>query len=311
MSVGRLEDQSTRRALWLSACTSIGRAPSCALHLDHRSVSGHHAEISWDGRMWKLRDLGSRNGTFVRAEGQEPRRLDHGEELELALGVELGFASSTTIFRVSDLSAPCLLARAEDGEVRSASDDILCLPSDELLEVTIFCEVDGRWMLEDGGGQRPLSSHERVRAGGRDWEVSVPGSLPDTYEISHQPGVHTSLFRFAVSRDGEHVELRVIEGPTTVEIEARSHLALLLTLARVRLAEAANAELPRSEHGWVYREELERMLGVDTSAINLWIHRARKQLAAHGIRDAALVIERRAGVAQLRIGAAKLEIADA
>jgi hypothetical protein len=61
----------------------------------------------------------------------------------------------------------------------------------------------------------------------------------------------------------------------------------------------------------VHRDELPRLLAVEPHMPNLWIHRARKQLAALGVRDAAMLIERRANATQLRIGVRRLEIVNA
>jgi hypothetical protein len=43
----------------------IGRSADCGLRLDHPSVSRAHAELADAGDGWCLRDLGSKNGTFV------------------------------------------------------------------------------------------------------------------------------------------------------------------------------------------------------------------------------------------------------
>lgn len=43
----------------------IGRAPDCDVQLDHPSVSRAHAELSHDGKSWRLRDLDSKNGSFA------------------------------------------------------------------------------------------------------------------------------------------------------------------------------------------------------------------------------------------------------
>ncbi|MEU4659064.1 DUF1707 and FHA domain-containing protein [Streptomyces sp. NPDC023723] len=43
----------------------IGRDPGCGLRLNHETVSRAHAELSRQGGMWVLRDLGSTNGTTV------------------------------------------------------------------------------------------------------------------------------------------------------------------------------------------------------------------------------------------------------
>ncbi|MEE1756554.1 DUF1707 and FHA domain-containing protein [Streptomyces sp. SP18CS02] len=43
----------------------IGRDPANGLRLSHETVSRCHAELSRDGGLWILRDLGSTNGTTV------------------------------------------------------------------------------------------------------------------------------------------------------------------------------------------------------------------------------------------------------
>lgn len=43
----------------------MGRDPGCDLVIDHPSVSRQHAELYREGDRWRLRDLGSKNGSFV------------------------------------------------------------------------------------------------------------------------------------------------------------------------------------------------------------------------------------------------------
>jgi NADPH-dependent 2,4-dienoyl-CoA reductase/sulfur reductase-like enzyme len=52
----------------------IGRDPEATLVLSHGAVSRRHAEIVCENGRYILRDLGSRNGTFVNGERLEPRR---------------------------------------------------------------------------------------------------------------------------------------------------------------------------------------------------------------------------------------------
>jgi hypothetical protein len=302
--VAMLEDQATGERHWLCARHLLGRAPACQLRVDEPRVSGFHAELIWDGRRWMVQDLGSRNGTVVGTHTLAP-----GEQVELLRDIELILAGRRR-FRLVDDSAPHLVATAADGEVRIADSELLSLPSDEAPELTIYRDLDSSWVIESSTGISPAREGETLFAGGRPWRLTLPTSLPDTREIDNELRLHALGFRFFVSRDQEHVELLLEHLGARVEIEARAHLALLLLLARTRLADGGS-ELPESERGWVQRDELPRMLGVEPHMINLWIHRARKQLADHGIRDAAALFERRASATQLRIGVRRLEIADA
>ncbi len=75
---------------------TIGRAPDCDIVLPRRQVSRHHARIERVDEGYLLRDLGSKNGTYVngqRVEG-EPHRLNDGDEIQIALYVKLGFVAA-------------------------------------------------------------------------------------------------------------------------------------------------------------------------------------------------------------------------
>lgn len=54
-----------RATIALDDITSIGRDESCRLHLSDPCVSARHARIERKPTGWSIRDLGSRNGTFV------------------------------------------------------------------------------------------------------------------------------------------------------------------------------------------------------------------------------------------------------
>jgi DNA-binding NtrC family response regulator len=63
----------------------IGRSRNCHVVLGDPRVSGRHAEIAWDGERIVVRDLSSRNGTWL-DRGDTSRRLDPGEPVELQPG---------------------------------------------------------------------------------------------------------------------------------------------------------------------------------------------------------------------------------
>jgi pSer/pThr/pTyr-binding forkhead associated (FHA) protein len=70
---------------------SVGKLPSCGVSLGHDpTVSRMHALLENYGSAWSIRDLGSRNGTYVNAERLTAERL-------LRPGDQLRFGNSRSI----------------------------------------------------------------------------------------------------------------------------------------------------------------------------------------------------------------------
>ncbi|HEX6240346.1 MAG TPA: FHA domain-containing protein, partial [Polyangiales bacterium] len=77
---------------------SIGRASAHSLVLRHPSVSKQHAQLQ-AGVSYCLRDLGSRNGTFVNGIPiSGPHWLEDGDSLKLG-AVQMWFVKAKTLWR--------------------------------------------------------------------------------------------------------------------------------------------------------------------------------------------------------------------
>lgn len=289
----------------LVARTIIGRANACSLRIARSNVSGIHAEVVWDGANWQVQDLGSRNGTFV-----DGRRLGSGEQTVLAEGATLTFGAPEHRYVLTDASPPRLMATPDHGEPLVAECDILWLPAPDFCELSIFRDSGEQWVVESDAAKRIIDDQEVVTAGGRTWRVYLPAAIARTRDsrAELEPTLDDITLEFFVSRDGEHIDIKFTERGVVHELEYRAHFAMLLALARSRLADASQPHLSRSEHGWMYREQLIEELDVDLQLLNLWIHRARQQLAKAGIRAAGAMIERRAGTQQVRIGVERLVV---
>ena len=83
-AVAKLTQSGGSRVCQLTKRTLIGRSSICALMLTHTYVSREHAVMSWSGNIWKLRDLGSRNGTFVGSHQLSPGEDHVLESVSLA-----------------------------------------------------------------------------------------------------------------------------------------------------------------------------------------------------------------------------------
>jgi len=74
----------------------IGRGTDCDIVLPERQVSRHHAQIERDKGGYLLRDLGSKNRTYVNGQEMDdkPYRLKDGDEIQIALCIKMGFVGA-------------------------------------------------------------------------------------------------------------------------------------------------------------------------------------------------------------------------
>jgi hypothetical protein len=61
----------------------IGRSPECDVFLDDVTVSRRHAELTREGGVFTIRDLGSLNGTFVNKRRIESSVLEDDDEVQI------------------------------------------------------------------------------------------------------------------------------------------------------------------------------------------------------------------------------------
>lgn len=298
--MGSLRDLQTRAVRPLPARLLVGRAPSCTLCLEDRRVSGEHATILWTGTRWEVRDLGSRNGTFL-----DGVRLEPGVSQGLERGSRVSFGTPDSGFELVEPSPPSALAEdLTTGALLAAEGGILALPSPADPLALVYTDARGRWVAEQG--EDPVEIDDgHVLTAGRPFRIRLPAAIESTAPVDVGPRVDTVRLRFYVSRDEEHVELGVVHRGQETRLDRREHWYGLLTLARRRMEEAG---LPLSEQGWVDRDRLLRMLQVDANAFNVAMYRARGQLAAAGVEGAAGVVEVRRGQRRIGIEPDRLEI---
>lgn len=293
------------RELILPARCLIGRAPACDLVLAEKTVSGQHAVIQWSGAAWELRDLGSRNGTYL-----DDAKLGPGASVALAPQARIRFGRGSPTWTLIDVGAPTLMAiRVPSGAVCQAEGGYLALPDAQSAELCVYQDPQGAWIVEQAGVPGPLEDRAVLATqDGARWRIHVPTALAGTLKDSDGSLLVANLrLRFVVSRDEEHVQLVALWGERRLDLQARAHHYPLLTLARQRAADCA-AGLPEGEQGWIHQDELTRMLRMDDNHLNICIHRARAQLGKLGVHDAASLVERRAGSRLLRLGARAVEI---
>ncbi len=302
-----LRHLQSRALCGLEAEHLVGRSTRAALHLDQTYVSAQHASLRWTSGAWDLKDLGSRNGTFLNDAVIAP-----GKPFRLKKGDRISFGRAEQTWELEDDSPPQVMVVPLDGSHGPlfVEGDILALPSQEDPRATVFHGSDGRWHLEQEDEIVPLSTRQVFEVAGRRFRFSFPNHLAQTSTIDWPERGLVSLelahLLFRVSKDEEHVELRVQIGKQIQDLGSRGHNYLLLLLARQRLADATEG-VADTACGWVYLDDFVESLGSATDRVNIDIFRIRRQFAGLA-SDAANIIERRPRTKQLRIGVRSFSI---
>jgi hypothetical protein len=285
----------------------FGRAPTSSVRIEAGYVSAQHASIRWTRGHWVLRDLGSRNGTYLNGE-----RLPMGEERQVSAGMQLSFGKpNENAWELVDDGTPAVMAvPIEGGEPVLMVGELLAVPSSDDPQVTIYRGHDVPWLLERADEvTTAITNLQTFVVSGQNWRFCCPELICDTTLATAQHDLemrHLQLL-FSVSRDEEHVALRMTCGGRTFDMGSRSHNYLLLTLARRRIEDTTHG-VDETSCGWVYQEDLTRGLDVGPPQLHLDVFRLRQQFGSLGVLDAANVIERRPRTRQLRIGTAHLSI---
>ena len=301
-----LVEEGTGRTIALAARVLVGRSDAAQLQLADRRVSSEHASIRWLGDGWQIRDLGSRNGTFL-----DGRRLGPGESVPVPAGGKLTFGGLNGGWVVVDAGPPAVVAQClVDGRRCTSEDGLLALPDAETASATVFRTPDGLWWFEADEAARELRNADLVEVDGAVWRIHLPVLAAETAEGERTVGASDLVITFAVSLDEEHVDVAVRWPGGSATLPSRAHHYPLLVLARQRLSDAA-AGVSDAEQGWIWPDALAKMLGSTQNHLNVSIHRIRKEFAALGVFDGAAVVERRGGTGPVRIGVYQLDVGSA
>jgi FHA domain len=272
-------------------------------------VSSHHASLRWTERKcWELKDLQSKNGTYVNRE-----RIAAGEKVKLELGDEIGFGSLSEAFVMEDVSPPRAMLVALEGEFEPIFLDqaLIGLPSLEQPDITLFQAPSGQWQLDSRDLAGPLEDGDQIRIGQQAWRCCLPTPPDDTDAIDRFP----SLFALAdvdlelnVSRDEEQIELSLHALGRPMSLGVKACYYLLLTLGRCRLHRDLPPAAEVSDDGWISVSSLLDLLRVSEQRLNVDIFRIRQELRAAGVVDAASIVERQPPRRLLRLGTSRIDI---
>src|SRR5262245_29550586 len=72
LHMGMLWQPDERVSVALHHYTTVGRSPSADITISDPRISSQHAVLYWNGNSWMVKDLSSRNGTFLNRRRLEP-----------------------------------------------------------------------------------------------------------------------------------------------------------------------------------------------------------------------------------------------
>ena len=296
----------------------IGRGPENDIVVLEQTVSSNHASV-WleSGQVW-LKDLGSRNGTFIndqRIQGAAP--VNAGDSVRLGPDMELrvhGAGQSEgppLAFLVEDTTSGLRFPLRSDRFTIGGSDaDNLPIPDAPPQALTIIIYADGEVYLgDDEGEQRQVELGEIFEVGGHKLRLLA---LSPTYTQTIEAEPARYPYALKVSLDG-------VSGPeamlyneangTSHRIDAENRAILLYVLGKQWLDDREEGK-PRPERGWCSDNDVS--IGIwgkkgtsDANALHVLTHRLRRELKKAGFDPWFIEKRRRA----LRIRVKDVEIA--
>lgn len=273
----------------------LGRGRDADISLVDPSVSTDHARIWCEGERVLLRDLGSRNGTYLN-EQRVTATVEVADDDDIRLGGET-----------------CLRVRVLGG-IHQQQTDLALVQVDAGLRVPLHlgdnAVDDIHIVLDRQGGltlkgpklSRPLTPGEEFEVSGMRYRVEAQGGTSDVRTVELEGG--PPPIRVEAKLDGptgpEARFTDVRDNAKTVLITAATQAEVVFVLARAAKAEI---EARSNDPGWMNNGELRQAVWgrgserLHRSRLPVVLHRIRKALEAAGLSEAC--IDRRRGATRL------------
>ena len=135
-------DKQLRRQTVRSFPFVIGREENISLSIFTQSISRRHAQIECDGDKLLIKDLGSKNGTFLnRQRVSAPTMLNHGDVISVG-DVELRFLQTETDPEETRAQSAIMISRDLSNRVKHGAKELEQIINDELITTAFQSIVD-------------------------------------------------------------------------------------------------------------------------------------------------------------------------
>lgn len=241
--------------------------------------------------------MGSRNGTLVNGEAIDVLSV------VLRVGVVITLGTDDIQLRLETDGPPVAWAYA--GETQCLGEpEMLALPSPDNPLLVVHLEPTEGWLAMGDDASRVVGDGEVVLVDGQEWTLRLPQGVVETVDarapVSEQPRLEVR-----VSEDEEDIEVWVHSAGAIHQIPTRRHHELLLLLARARVADLqAVAAGASSTGGWLYYDELPKMLNWKRNTLYVCAHRCRKDFDDFSTE----LFERRAASGKIRLALNQVDV---
>ncbi|MFT4626553.1 MAG: hypothetical protein ACI8PZ_005230 [Myxococcota bacterium] len=271
----------------------MGRSPSNDVVLADSTVSWHHA-VAWleGGAVW-LRDLGSRNGTFVNdTQVKQPVRLGAGDVVRVGQVPTFQLPKSAPLidmrsFIVEDVeSGAAFPVRADRFNIGSSADADLYVDSGEPREATLMVHTNGELWVGTDSGEFALEL-------GVPFEVAGRRLLVREVDPTQVPTIEVDSDRYPYRVE---TTLNGASGPEAVLIDlvtsnrylvSADNRAILLHILVQKILTDREENVQQEEQGWCSDDGVRvgiwgRRSDQDANSLHVLVYRLRSELKKAG-----------------------------
>lgn len=293
--------------IYLTSNHIFGRLASAVdTEIKNTAVSRIHFAIEYQEESWWVVDF-SRNGTWVnQTKLEKNQRVRLQEADQIAIGQK-----QSLVFTWEDNSPPTdlLVQRESAGKPIQQSIALDAPKSVDIADQRVtLTPVDTGWRVNVDESDVILVDQDWLQIAQQQWQLLLTNQPENTAEqLLNQQSLDQLELCIHTSLDEETTHVLIDTGHNKIDLKTRSHHYLVLVLARYWVADF-NSGVDRTECGWVYVDELSKMLAMAETALNIQVYRIRKQLstALDGyFLDSEVIIRRRG---QVRLGFSKFSI---
>ena len=289
----------------------VGRAPVNDLTINNTMLSQFHAILWIEGGQAHVRDLGSRNGTFVngsRAEGTVTLSpgdvMSFGPDTRVRIAkVDGRFEAPPTLVVQDQDSGLCWVIRGDRMHFGGTPECEIQVGDGPRLATLLVTGPDEIWLGEESD-DRPLTMGESFAVGDQTFAVNPGASLLEVTAAPARPAATSSYpYVLTVTLDGPmgpQATLEDVMGGLSYKVEAENRAVLLYILARQWLEDDSKLDVDR---GWCSNEDL--LTGVwgrsaqDDNKLHVLVYRLRNELKKVGFEP--WFLEKRRRYTRLRL----------